>query len=72
MNRLKEKLDRNKKRLTEIDKKIQNLLNEKERLEKKISLQEIELKKNELLTAFLTEEHSDEDLVEGNEVNKNI
>lgn len=60
MNRLKEKIEGNKKRLAAIEKKIQNLQKERELLIRKISLQELELKKNTLIDRILKEENSDE------------
>jgi hypothetical protein len=60
MNRLEEKIEGNKKRLVAIEKKIQNLQKERELLIRKISLQELELKKNTLIDRILKEENSDE------------
>lgn len=54
MTRLEEKLERNKKRLEDIDRKIENLQKERIALERKISFQELEVQKS-LLVLNLSE-----------------
>lgn len=61
MTRLEEKLEKNKKRLGDIDRKIENLQKEKQALERKISFQELEVQKSKIVLnlkeiGFTTEE----------------
>lgn len=53
MTRLREKLEKNKKRLEDIDRKIENLQKEKKALERKISFQELEVQKSTIVLSFL-------------------
>lgn len=62
MNRLKEKLENNRKRLEDLERKIRNLEEEKKRLERKISLQEIELRKVDIISLLFDEGTHDKEV----------